>query len=203
MVVLMDVRRRNAAGKSAERQFQTLYMQWKRRRFGTRRPLLLRTGLILSFLLVLSLHLGRSWSLIVGVLYGGIFVGWMLFPQLFVPRRIFNWQMGAWGEQKTASELKRLQKQGWVVRHDAAWGDRSNHDHVLAGPAVFLINSKNTPDSAVAIEAESLRVTSIDVTDGGYLADRWIPAAVEKWVRELPSAGAGEKPSLISRLFAP
>jgi hypothetical protein len=114
-----------------------------------RLPFLFRTLFVVSFILFVQVHLGRGWSLVAGILCGGVFVGWMLFPQLFMPRQIFRYQMGAWGEQKTASELKRLGKQGWVVRHDAAWGERGNHDHVVAGPAVFLINSKNTPDSTV------------------------------------------------------
>jgi hypothetical protein len=109
MVGGVDILGRNSPGRSAERRYQTLYMEWKRRRFGRRLPFLLRTALFLSFFLVIPVHLSRTWSLIVGVVYGGIFVGWMLFPQVLMPRQIFYWQMGAWGEQKTASELKRLQ----------------------------------------------------------------------------------------------
>src|SRR5438477_4396800 len=98
----MYILRRNSPGRFAERRYQTLYLGWKRRRFGRRLPFLLRTVFFLSFFLVLSIHLSRTWSLVVGVLYGGIFVCWMLFPQLLMPRKILYWQMGAWGEQKTA-----------------------------------------------------------------------------------------------------
>jgi Na+/melibiose symporter-like transporter len=79
-------------------------VEWKRRRFGRRLPFLLRTVLFLSFIVVLLMHLSRTWSLTVGVVYGGIFAGWMLLPQLLMPRQIFYWQMGASGEQKTAGE---------------------------------------------------------------------------------------------------
>jgi hypothetical protein len=62
-----------------------------------------------------------------------------------MPHQVFKWQLGAWGEQKTASELKRLRHDGWVIRHDVVWGERANHDHVVAGPAVCLLNSKTLP----------------------------------------------------------
>jgi Nuclease-related domain len=268
---VIDILRRDSAGRSAERRFAVLYMEWKRRRFGRRVPFLLRMLFVLLLILTIELHPSRTWSLYIGMFFGATYVGWMMLPQIFMPRQIFYWQMGAWGEQKTASELKRLKKQGWVVRNDAAWGEHGNHDHVVAGPAVFLINSKNTPDSSVTVEGEALRVTSIDVPADGYLADKWIPAvrrealslkrrldrevgfpvavypvlalwadfpagqthigdvcvvdgmklvdwvgsrkpdlmrpekrqAVEKWVRDLPSARTGDKVTLLTRLFAP
>jgi hypothetical protein len=93
-----------------------------------------------------------------------------------MPAHISRWQLGAWGEQKTKKELKPLKREGWTVRHDAAWGARANHDHVVAGPAVYVLNSKNVPDSRVEIEGEHLRVTHLDNPEDGYLADRWIPA---------------------------
>lgn len=102
-------------------------------------------------------------------------------PEALMPGHIFNWQMGAWGEQKTASELKSLAGEGWLVRHDVAWGDRgANHDHVLAGTAVFLVNSRNTPDSRVEIEPAGIRVTRLDDENDSYLGDRWVPAVARE-----------------------
>jgi hypothetical protein len=45
----------------------------------------------------------------------------------------------------------------------------------VAGSAVFLLNSKNVPDSRVEVEGKHLRVTHLDNPDDGYLADRWVP----------------------------
>jgi hypothetical protein len=56
-----------------------------------------------------------------------------------------NWQRGARGERRTARQLRRLARQGWVVFHDLAVpGSRANADHLIIGPAgVFLVDSKN------------------------------------------------------------
>ena len=31
------------------------------------------------------------------------------------------------------------------LERDVVWGTRSNRDHVVAGPAVYVLNSKNLP----------------------------------------------------------
>jgi hypothetical protein len=177
---VIDVFARNRAGHSAERKYKAMAKSWRNRRFGRRYSLYFWLGFAAALLLVLSLHLNSRWSLIAGVMLGGTMVGWMLMPEALIPGHIFNWQMGAWGEQKTASELKRLVRDGWVVRHDVAWGDRANHDHIVAGPAVFLVNSRNTPDSRVEIEADGIRVTRLDDQSDSYVADRWVPAVARE-----------------------
>jgi hypothetical protein len=73
----------------------------------------------------------------------------------------------------TAFELKALRREGWTVRHDVKWGERGNHDHVIAGDAVYVLNSKNLKDSEMTIESGGIRVTRIDNPDNDYLADRW------------------------------
>lgn len=51
---------------------------------------------------------------------------------------------GALGEQNTAKQLARLQRQGWHVRHDVLF-DRFNVDHILVGPGgVFAVETKST-----------------------------------------------------------
>jgi hypothetical protein len=177
---VIEVFTRRRAGRSAERKYKAMAKSWRDRRFGRRYSLYFWIGFAVAFGIVLSLHLNSKWSLIAGVLLGGTTVGWMLMPEALMPGHIFNWQMGAWGEQKTASELKRLARKGWVVRHDVAWGDRANHDHILAGPAVFLVNSRNTPDSRVEIDPAGIRVTRLDDESDSYLADRWIPAVARE-----------------------
>jgi hypothetical protein len=97
-----------------------------------------------------------------------------------MPSHILNWKLGSWGEQMTASALKRLKREGWIVRHDVRWGYRGNHDHVVAGPAAYVLNSKNVKDSRVSIEGDVVRVRRIDDPEDGYIADRWAPNAVKE-----------------------
>jgi Nuclease-related domain len=77
-----------------------------------------------------------------GLVAAGL-VGWRL--RFRVSQDARNWQRGARGERRTARQLDRLTKHGWVVFHDLAVPDsRANADHLLIGPAgVFLVDSKN------------------------------------------------------------
>jgi Nuclease-related domain len=77
-----------------------------------------------------------------GIVAAGL-VGWRL--RFRVSQDARNWQRGARGERRTARQLDRLAKHGWVVFHDLAVPDsRANADHLLIGPAgVFLADSKN------------------------------------------------------------
>jgi hypothetical protein len=77
-----------------------------------------------------------------GLVAAGL-VGWRL--RFRVSRDARNWQRGAQGERRTARQLDRLARHGWVVFHDLAVPDsRANADHLIIGPAgVFLADSKN------------------------------------------------------------
>jgi hypothetical protein len=77
-----------------------------------------------------------------GLLTAGL-VGWRL--RFRVSQDARNWQRGARGERRTARQLDRLTRHGWVIFHDLAVPDsRANADHLLIGPAgVFLADSKN------------------------------------------------------------
>src|SRR5215211_408117 len=77
-----------------------------------------------------------------GLVAAGV-VGWRL--RFRVSQDACNWQRGARGERRTARQLNRLTRHGWVVFHDLAVPDsRANVDHLLIGPAgVFLADSKN------------------------------------------------------------
>jgi hypothetical protein len=77
-----------------------------------------------------------------GLMAAGL-VGWRL--RFRVSQDARNWQRGARGERRTARQLARLTRHGWVIFHDLAVPDsRANADHVLIGPAgVFLADSKN------------------------------------------------------------
>jgi hypothetical protein len=56
-----------------------------------------------------------------------------------------NWARGARGERRTARQLRRLARHGWVIFHDLAVpGSGANADHLVIGPGgVFLLDSKN------------------------------------------------------------
>jgi hypothetical protein len=77
-----------------------------------------------------------------GLVAAGL-VGWRL--HFRVSQEARNWQRGARGERRTARQLRRLARHGWVVFHDLAVpGSRANADHLIIGPAgVLLVDSKN------------------------------------------------------------
>jgi Nuclease-related domain len=56
-----------------------------------------------------------------------------------------NWARGARGEHRTARQLRRLTRHGWIVFHDLAIpGSEANADHLVIGPpGTFLLDSKN------------------------------------------------------------
>jgi Nuclease-related domain len=77
-----------------------------------------------------------------GLVAAGL-VGWRLRFRISQDAR--NWQRGARGERRTARQLDRLTRHGWVVFHDLAVPNSgANADHLIIGPAgVFLADSKN------------------------------------------------------------
>jgi hypothetical protein len=77
-----------------------------------------------------------------GLVAAGL-VGWRL--RFRVSQDARNWRRGARGERRTARQLDRLARHGWVAFHDLAVpGSRANVDHLIIGPAgVFLVDSKN------------------------------------------------------------
>jgi hypothetical protein len=70
-------------------------------------------------------------------------VGWRL--RFRVSQDARNWARGARGERRTARQLHRLVRHGWVVFHDLAVpGSSANADHLVIGPGgIFLLDSKN------------------------------------------------------------
>lgn len=170
---MLEVFNREGAGRSAERKHKELARAWRVRMFGRRaRAYTIAVFATLIFLLA-GLHLSGRWALLAGTMLGMTIMATWLIPDTLVPSHVSNWQLGAWGEQMTASELKELRQDGWLVRHDVKWGAKWNHDHILAGAAVYVLNSKNLKDSEMSIEPGGIRVWRIDNPDDGYLADRW------------------------------
>ncbi len=175
--------RRERAGRSAERRYKELVAAWQRRVLPRRFAFYFRTIYALLLLLAIVWHPGSRWSLFAGFVLGMIGGAAVVAPDALMPAHIGRWQLGAWGEQNTQSELKKLKRDGWTIRHDLRWGKTANHDHVAAGPAVFVLNSKNVNQSRVTIERDILRVTHLDGEDS-YIADRWVPL-VEAEARSL------------------
>jgi hypothetical protein len=181
---VIDVLRRERAGRSAERRYKDLARSWRRRVFGRRFGLYFWTIYALLLVLVVD-HRGGRWPLYAGFVFGAAAASWRVLPEALMPAHISNWQRGAWGEQNTGSELKKLSREGWTIRHDLRWGVRWNHDHVAAAGAVFVLNSKHLIDSAVTVEDKGLRVSRLD-GDDSYVADRWLPS-IEVEARSLKS----------------
>lgn len=164
--------RRNVAGRSAAQRYKRLKKTWRHRVLGRRTGVLVFSVLFLLFLLVQHVHLSELWAMVIGSWFGALIAGWVLIPDVMMPGWIGNWQEGAWGEENTASELRRLKRKGWTVRHDVKAGDGPwNRDHIVAGGSVFLIDTKNLSDSTTTIEGKTLRVTHIDDPDVSYVVD--------------------------------
>jgi hypothetical protein len=169
---VVDVLHRDRAGRSAHEQYKLLARGWRDRVFGRRFGLYFWTIFSLLLILVVTHRMSARWSFLAGVAFGGVVGGWVLMPDALMPDRITRWRNGAWGEQNTKSELRSLKRQGWTIRHDLRWGKNWNHDHVAAGSAVYVLNSKNLKDSVITIEGAALRVMHLD-GDDSYLADSW------------------------------
>jgi hypothetical protein len=170
---MIDLLNRERAGRSAERRRKEMSRAWQARTFGRRARYYAIAFFALLIIVIVKLDLSGRWALFAGITFGMALAATWLIPDALQPTHITNWQLGAWGEQMTASELRKLRREGWVVRHDVRWGDRANHDHVVAGAAVYVLNSKNLKDSEIAIEERGIRVTRIENPEDGYLADRW------------------------------
>jgi hypothetical protein len=91
-----------------------------------------------------------------GAALTAVTVGWRL--RFRVSQNARNWARGARGERRTARQLARLTRHGWVVFHDLAIpGSGANADHLAVGPGgIFLLDSKNwrgrlafTPDGTL------------------------------------------------------
>jgi hypothetical protein len=97
------------------------------------------TSLVAALAVEQVAHALAGWA---GLVAAGL-VGWRV--RFRVSQDARNWQRGARGERRTARQLDRLARQGWVVFHDLAVPEsRANADHLVIGPAgVFLVDSKN------------------------------------------------------------
>lgn len=171
---VIEAIQRGRPGRSATRKYRAYSRAWRRRVFGRRASAYFWTIYFLLAVGVAEWHPRGYVTLWVGVLLGGAGAMWILLPDALGPPGIISWQLGAWGEQNTASELRPLQREGWTIAHDVRWTDRANHDHVVAGPAVYVLNSKNAKNSRVEVDGGVIRLTQIDTGDS-YVAEKWLP----------------------------
>lgn len=174
---MFEVLARDHPGRSAARRHKELSRRWRRRTFGHWGPITFWVTLVVIVGTVAVLHPGGRLVSMGTLVAGMLLMSMRAIPDALLPGHIFNWQLGAWGEQNTATELKRLPRSTWAVRHDLRWGENGNHDHLVAGPAVYVLNTKNLKDSRVTIEGTSIRVQRLDDESNSYLADRWLPSA--------------------------
>ncbi len=118
-------------------------------------------------------------------------MAYLLLPEVLMPEHVARWERGAWGEQKTAKALQPLRKKGWLIRHDLASGyGKGNLDHVAAGPAVYLLDSKLLKDEAW-LDKDGLHVRRVGASQEEYVIrapTRRMAAAARRLKRELERA---------------
>lgn len=156
------------AGSSGMRRYRLLARDWRRRTFGRRTSLYVWTLWALAVVALLELTPAR-WRFGEGLVLGMFAAAFLLLPDAAMPDHIARWQRGAWGEQLTAKALKPLRKQSWLIRHDLASGyANGNRDHIAAGPAVYLLDSKLLRDELTLTEA-GLHVHRTGVPEADYV----------------------------------
>ena len=149
MISLLE-RRRNQrrAGASSRREYSRLIKQWR----ADHRAFFVISGTIVVtvFLALAILSQGHFFTFLGGAVAGGLLAVYVAIRES-PPPWIENYQRGAFGEERTATTLAPLRKQGWVVVHDLP-RTKSNLDHVIVGPGgVFVLDTKNYRGSASVV----------------------------------------------------
>jgi hypothetical protein len=156
--VLARRRVQKRAGSSAARDYERLKRDWQKRNRVLFAVFLGVATLIVGGTLLASLPHVWPW---VGGFVGGASLAFYVALRESPPTWIENYQVGAWGEAKTAKALQSLLGAGWVILHDL---NRINHnlDHVLVGPGgVFVLDTKNWPGTA-QVERGGIVITRLD-----------------------------------------
>ncbi|MCA0252002.1 MAG: NERD domain-containing protein [Actinobacteria bacterium] len=141
-------------GASAQQLHKSLRKDWLRR---NRRLF----GILAGILILIATAANAAFFLLGQPWMGGFFSGavltfWVL-ARASPPGWIENWQLGAWGEQKTAKELSHL-PDSWVVLHDVKTGRGGNIDHLAIGPGgVFVFDSKRW-SGTVEVRGDEVRI---------------------------------------------
>jgi hypothetical protein len=160
-------RLRKRAGASAVREYEKLKKQWRADRRGFFWGAGAFTFAFVAVTALVGIH--HLWVYSGGMLSGAVLMAFLLLRES-PPPWIENWQVGAWGEQRTARAIEPLLSRGWVIVHDL---DRFkfNLDHVLIGPGgVYVLDTKNFPGMAEA-KGDDLQITRPDGRAGHHGAD--------------------------------
>ncbi|HZT17153.1 MAG TPA: nuclease-related domain-containing protein [Gaiellaceae bacterium] len=109
-----------------------------------RAPLLMAVAPMFLFVLVTAATRKLDpWSFAAGAV-GAVAVSLIMSVRDDAPQHVLNWRRGAEGERKTERALRRLERDGWVVKHDIQQEGRANLDHLVTGPrGIFLLETKN------------------------------------------------------------
>lgn len=146
MTGLMQRRRiRRRAGVLATREYERLKREWQRDHRKQFRILGAIATLVILGTLALAWRHVWPW---IGGLAAGAALTFYLGAREWTPAWIENYQIGAWGEERTAKVLECLLDHGWRIVHDLN-RIKSNIDHVLVGPGgVFVLDTKNWTGAA-------------------------------------------------------
>lgn len=159
-----DVRR---AGASAGRLYEQRKRAWR-----AQHRKLFRGGAVVVVVIYLATFIPARhsfWPYLGGMLSGGALAMYIAMRES-PPGWIENYQIGAWGEARTAKALRPLLTQGWTIVHDIA-RMKSNLDHVVVGPSgVFVLDTKNLQGVAHAVK-DTLTLTRPGDTQAAYTSD--------------------------------
>jgi hypothetical protein len=175
-VVMRIARNRNILGEPggfARGRYKELHKPW-RRKVRTAFPIGI-APLIAAFA-GLSLIWPSWFSFFTGVVVGA---GVAMYASVVdsPPHWIAKWGRGGDGELRTHRKLRRLSRRGWVIAHDLDDPGFGNHDHVVVGPAVFVLETK-TLSGELSVDGDSLIASHGDVR-----LDRFVNSAIGSRVR--------------------
>lgn len=154
-------------GGSAGRLYEARKRAWRARH----RKLFVGGAFVVALIYIGTFIPARHhiWPYIGGMLSGGALAFYMMMRES-PPAWIENYQVGAFGEERTAKVLAPLLKQGWIIVHDIS-RIKSNLDHVAIGPGgVFVLDTKNLQGTAHA-EGDMLSLTRPGDTRAAYTND--------------------------------
>lgn len=161
--------------------YKRMLKAWRRR---LRRHFLILGGVFVLIAAPLNLAASRwhglTWT--AGMCTGALATAFIAL-RLAAPAHIDNWLLGAWGEERTAKELRKLDKRTWRVLHDLD-SRRGNFDHVVIGPpGVFVIDSKNWYGE-VSVSNELATVRPLENPERTYV-DHGLPRRMRAYAAEM------------------
>ena len=168
MAGMMERRRiRRRAGASAALEYERRKRAWHAQHHKEFLTVAVIAAVIVIATLIAAWHV---WPWVGGMASGAALTFYIAMWES-PPTWIENWQMGAFGEERTAKILMPLLKRGWVIVHDLN-RIKSNLDHVLIGPSgVFVLDTKNMHGTAQA-DGDRLSLTRPGETRVAYSHDR-------------------------------